>query len=392
VNQPPPNYDESAVGPAVLPPLTLDGRPVRDAAGREACRRAWLAAFARDLYGPIPPPPDAVEFRRMPLASEFAERIAIMLTVGSRRLKVDAALWLPPNRRGPVPVVVGLDSIGPAGIMLGDAYPLDPDAIVSIPKLYGLIEGRPAEQVRGVHQHRWPVKEILAAGWGLLVSGYGSWTPDQPVGWRRHGVLPLHGLEAGPPTGAISLWAWALSRLVDIALRLPEVNPGRIALVGHSRLGKAALWSAANDPRSSDILLSSSGCGGASPSRRNFGETLDVMISLFPHWLTHAAGTDPAMMAVDQHQLMACVAPRRLYNATASDDLWADPHGTYLAMQAAAPFWGIGASMPALPNVDSVRAPGSAVNAGSLGWHLRPGGHEMLPYDWTRFLAFLDTA
>ena len=97
-------------------------------------------------------------------------------------------------------------------------------------------------------------------------------------------------------------------------------------------------------------------------------------------------------MPVDQHQLMACVAPRRLYNATASDDLWADPRGTYLAMQAAAPFWGIGAPTPALPGVDSVWAPGRSATAGPLGWHLRAGGHEMLPYDWTRFLSFLNSA
>jgi hypothetical protein len=392
VRQPPePNYDESALGEVVLPPLTLDGRPVTDEAGREACRRSWVAAFARDLYGPMPPPPDALTVRRLPLPGERAERLVLSLTCGGRLFQVDAALWLPERRKGPVPLIVGLDSIGPAGIMLTDGYPLDPDAIVSIPKLYGLEGGRLAEQVRGTYQHRWPVEAILAAGWGLLVSGYGSWTPDHPDGWKRHGVFPLLGLGDGPPTGALSLWAWALSRLIDVAEGLPEVDRGRIALVGHSRLGKAALWCAANDTRSSDVLLSSSGCGGLSPSRRNFGETLDIMASLFPHWLTFAGGIDPASMAVDQHQLAACVAPRRLYSATASDDLWADPRGTYLALRAAAPFWGIGRPMPRLPDVEAVWAPGRSATAGPLGWHLRPGGHEMLPYDWTRFLAFLAT-
>lgn len=385
-----PNYDESLVGDAALPPLVLNGGSIRTIAEKEACRRTWLAAFARDLYGPIPSPPDALTFERLPLAREHAERIVITLASGPRTFTVDAALWLPENRRGAVPLIVGLDSIGPAGLLLSDSYPLDANAIVSIPKLYGLAEGRLAEQVRGVHQHRWPIREILAAGWGLLVSGYGSWTPDHPVGWQTHGTYPLLDLGTQPPTGALSLWAWALSRLVDVAERLPEVDANRVALVGHSRLGKAALWSAANDPRTTDVLLSSSGCGGASLSRRNYGETLDIMISLFPHWLTYRGGVDPATMEVDQHQLLACIAPRRLYNATASDDQWADPRGTYLAMQAASPFWGGKDALPDLPPSAAAWAPGLSAVTPSMGWHYRPGGHEMLPYDWKRFLAFLN--
>jgi hypothetical protein len=383
---PPPNRDEASVGPVVLPPLGIgDG-----ADGLVAAQAGWRALFADLIYGPVPPPPDRIAIQRAPVPDEGFERVEIALTVGPRTFTVDAGLWLPPGRTGPVPIVAGLSFLGPAGVAPGDGFPLDPGAVVGGVATHGLVEGRLAEQIRGVHAYRWPVDLILRAGVGLLLTGYGSWTPDHPDGWRTHGVRPLLALADGPRrAGAISLWAWAALRLVDVAERLPEADAARVTLAGHSRLAKAALWAMANDPRPAAVLVNNAGCAGPAPSRRNLGETLVHMAGRFPHWGARdlrTVGARPEDLPIDQHQLVACVAPRRIHVASASENWWADPRGEYEGLRAAAPAWGI----TELPPARDVMIPGRSVDAGPLGWHLRPGVHEMMPWDWRRWLPFLN--
>ena len=198
-------------------------------------RRRLLALFATELYGPIPPLPDHLEVRRVRHAGY--QRLELGLAVEERRFAVHAALWLPAGP-GPAPLIVGLDFLGPIGVLQDSAFPIDRDARIEFrgsTVLDATLRGRGAD--------RWPVDLIQAAGFGLLLSCYGSWVPDDPAAWRDHGLAPL--LRSPPETGAIALWAWALSRLVDVALTLPEVDATRIHLAGHSRLGKAALWAAA---------------------------------------------------------------------------------------------------------------------------------------------------
>jgi hypothetical protein len=139
------------------------------------------------------------------------------------------------------------------------------------------------------------------------------------------------------------------------------------------------LWAAAHDARIAAVLANNSGCGGAAPSGHPVGETLDQMVQQFPHWLLQ--GAVPGAADFDQHHLLALIAPRKLYAACAEDDLWADPAGTYLALQAAA-----GGDWPPLSEALNTA---SQITHGSFGFHLRPGGHDLLPYDWHRFLTFL---
>ena len=331
-------------------------------------REHWLAAFASELYGPIPAPPRSLRVTREKLPDAHAERLALDID----GFQIDAALWLPARPKG---IVLGLDFLGPIGTLTSDAFPLDRNARVVWPGWRGGEPGAPAElddSLRGAAMHRFPVDLILSAGWGVLTSCYGSWVPDDPACWRDHGLVPL----LGDTTRAISLWAWAISRLVDVVLDLDHT---RIAIAGHSRLGKAALWAAANDPRIMAVLSNDSGCGGASLESHKAGETLADMRSRFPHWLL-----PEQPRTVDQHQLLASIAPRGLYVASAIKDDWADPVGEYLALQAAAPAWN-----ETLPELDFRE--NAALVQGKLAWHLRPGGHEILPYDWRRYLAFLNT-
>ncbi len=327
-------------------------------------RDDWLRAFAFELYGPMPPAPQTLSVVREKLPDPHAERLRLDID----GFTVDACLWLPPRPRG---IVIGLDFLGPIGTLLSEAYPLDPTPWATLPGWAGGGHGKLDDGFRGNTMHRFPVEMILGAGWGLITSAYYSWVPDHPDHWRETGLVPL----LGDGTRALSLWAWALSRLVDTAI---ELGHTRIALAGHSRLGKAALWAAANDTRVSAVLSNDSGCGGASLESHPGGETLKDMRERFPHWLL-----EERRMTVDQHQLLAAIAPRGLYVASAAADAWADPMGEYLALRAAGQAWNI-----ALPEPDLV--PGAGLVRGPIGWHLRPGGHEILPYDWRRYLAFLN--
>lgn len=327
-------------------------------------REEWLAAFAAELFGPIPLPPRQLTMDRVPLPDPNAERLVLDID----GFTVDAALWLPPKPKG---VVVCLDFIGPIGALISDVFPIDPRAVIALPPWRGGGTGPLDESLRGASRHRVPAELVLDAGWGLLSSCYGSWVPDHPELWRSAGLVPL----LGGDTRAVSLWAWAYARLVDVAFQLGHA---RVALVGHSRLGKAALWAAANDSRVAAVLSNASGCAGAALESHVGGETLAQLHNQFPHWVL-----SPGPLSVDQHQLLAAIAPRGLYVASAAMDDWADPVGERMALDAAAAAWGV-----ELPPAKLV--PGASQVAGQLGWHLRPGGHELLPYDWKRFLAFLD--
>lgn len=373
------NYDESLVSDAV-PELAASGVLLTDPA---EARIGWLKRFDTEVYGAMPEVPDAIEVRRHPIAGEGAERVEITLRVADRSFTVDAALWLPrldPGRTAPI--ALGLDFLGPIGSMSGEEFPIDPGA--RIPRSSG---GVLNDSLRGTTMHRWPAKMLTDAGYAVLTSCYGSWTPDSETEWRDRGVWPLTQPKAGTVPGAIALWAWAIRRLVDVAERLPEIDRTRIAVAGHSRLGKAALLAAAHDRRIGAALVNNSGSLGASLGSRKFGETEAILRARFPHWL--AAPVEDARTnqpPLDQHHLLAAVAPRGLYVASASEDLWADPKGELLALAGAAPMW----PGAVVPPVAEIFREDAAFTSGHIGWHLRPGHHDIRPYDWRRFLAFAD--
>lgn len=390
---PPANYDEALVGNYDLPPLALALSQSQLTTADEArvAQAQWREIFAQGLFGELPPRPATFDWTREALPDANCERISIRLGVDGRSFAVDAALWLPPNPEGPVPVIVGLDFLGPLGTLPAANYPLDPNARVALPRWVGDGEGPLREVMRGTAAHRFPVPLLLEAGYAVLTSCYGSWVPDDREDYRAHGLWPLLGLDShNAPPGVVGLWSWSVHRLVDLAAALPEIDAARIVAAGHSRLGKAALWAAATDTRISALFLNESGCGGAALSRRNFGEGFAHNRDRFPHWLLPKAWADAAGLdGVDQHQLLAQLAPRRLYVASAADDLWCDPRGEYLGLKAAAPIWAAFGIASELPEADDVFVPGNGLVSGALGWHLRHGGHELTPYDWTRFLSFM---
>ncbi|MEU8222149.1 hypothetical protein [Kribbella sp. NPDC048915] len=210
----------------------------------------------------------------------------------------------------------------------------------------------------------WPYAKILAAGYAVTTVDYQQIEPDDPA--PKHGV---RGLFPEATWGAVAAWAWGLSRLLDTALTVPGIGPAGAVALGHSRLGKAALWASAQDERFAVTVANGSGCCGATLFRHPAGEDVSAITSKFPHWFVPSFATyvgRESELPVDQHQLLASIAPRGVYLTDAASDDWADPLGEYLSLRAA---------QPAFP-------------PGGIGYHLRAGGHDLTENDWLPALEF----
>jgi hypothetical protein len=243
---------------------------------------------------------------------------------------------------------------------------------------------------RGKEADRWPVKEIIASGYGLATAFDGDLEPDYPEGWK----IGIRGsmreeLNIQPEEwGTISAWAWGLSRILDYLQTDKQVDAKQVVLAGHSRLGKAALWAGANDQRFAIVISNESGEGGAALARRNFGETVERINTSFPHWFiskykTYNKNVD--QLPVDQHMLLALIAPRPLYVASAVEDTWSDPKGEFLSAKYAGSVYALygkkGLGVEEQPAIE--KPVGETVR-----YHIRSGKHSMTLYDWQQYIRF----
>jgi hypothetical protein len=395
---PPPNYDEERIPPYVLPDVLLcsDGTRINSAEQWMSLRRPELLdLFRQHVYGHMPS--DSVELSveqqsyRADALDGLAERREVRVTL--RRNQVarwfDLLLYLPNERSKPAPIFLGLNFQGNHAISpepdlrLAESWlPNDSDGSV--------VNNRATERARGRTASRWPLRSILGAGYGLATIYYGDLAPDH-LELYRDGVMALFPeVDARDPHAwrAIGAWAWGLSRALDACEQLDGVDGERVMVIGHSRLGKAALWAAANDQRFAAAISNNSGCGGASLSRRIFGETVAAITTRFPHWFcgkfSEYSQREHAL-PIDQHELLALVAPRPLYVASAAEDRWADPHGEWLSAQHASAVYDLfersalsGATRPAV---------GEAL-LGTVSYHIRAGRHDLTAEDWTHYLRF----
>lgn len=246
-----------------------------------------------------------------------------------------------------------------------------------------------------------PVEMLIQQGYAVAVVHTNHVDPDRKdAGGEGIRIACQQVLGDDPERadawGALAAWAWGASRVVDVLTECPEIDSKRVAVIGHSRGGKTALWAAATDPRIAAAISNNSGCAGAALSRREFGETLPMIASRFPWWFAPAfqsvTEADPAELPVDQHQLIGLIAPRAVAVGSASDDLWADPQGEYLAWLAALPQFrdtvsetdaideGAWSRMPAL---------GDQRRVGRASYHIRSGAHNLTEVDWLHYLTFL---
>jgi len=352
-----------------VPPATPETWPV--------VRDELVEALAEHVYGRTPRPAwtsrvEAIE-RAAPRTLGPGTRTQLRLTFddGAARRTMTVLLLLPGTPAETAPVVLGLNFDG------NHTAVRDPE--VALPAGWVPDRAEPATDAhrtsdggRGAAEAAWAADRLLAAGVGVATLYAGDAEPDHPAG-HVEGVRALAAPGADPPWGALGVWAWALSRAREAVAREPGVRPDAIVAVGHSRMGKAALWAAAQDEGFAAVVSNGSGCGGASLTRHHSGEGIADITRAFPHWFTPGfaafAGREEEL-PVDQHFLLAATAPRPLYVASAADDHWADPVGELLATTCA-------------------HEVHRAVGGGAVGHHLRPGGHAITAEDWEHVLVFL---
>lgn len=244
-------------------------------------------------------------------------------------------------------------------------------------------------ETRGARASLFPVARILERGYALATFHESDVDPDDASDRDRsdgiHSHLPV---EGDAPWGTLAAWAYGVSRAVDYLESSSLVDGARIATVGHSRRGKVALLAAARDPRIAMAIPHQSGTGGVTLSRSDGGESVMAITLFFPHWFTPGfadfAGEE-ARLPLDQHFLVAMVAPRPLLAVDGVDDFWADPQGARRSIELADEVWELLGSEGAVELGD-----GTFDLTADLAWTTRPGEHSMVASDWEIFLDFAD--
>lgn len=395
-----PNYDESKVPPYTLPNALAmeDGTPVTTKEQWIDRRRPEiLRLFETHVYGKAPGKPADMHFEvlsedRYALGNMATRKeVAVYFTAGEEH-KMTILIYLPNKRTGAVPIFFGLNFKG--NHTIAD----DPGITESVTRMKpreGGSEIRPHAFKRGAAASRWPVEMLIARGYGLATVYRGDIDPDYDDNFQN-GVHPLYYKEgqtrpAADEWGTLAAWAWGLSRAMDYFETDEDIDATRVAVVGHSRHGKTALWTGAVDERFAMAVSNDSGCGGAALSRRRFGETVGKINSLFPHWFCEnfkQYSNNEDALPVDQHQLIALMAPRPVYIASAVDDRWADPKGEFLSGVHATDVYKL-FGLPGLP-VKEMLAVDRPEHGGSIGYHVRSGDHDINSYDWEQFVGFAD--
>lgn len=397
------NYDEAKVPAYTLPdPLVrADGKRVTSASAWKRSRRPeLLRLFEQEVYGRAPGRPKGMKFETTSVMTNALnglatrKEITIWFTGKKDGPSMDLLLYIPNAAKKPAPAFLGLSFNG------NHAVTTEPDVKLSdrwaAERRGGCVtNNRATDACRGSESSRWQVEKVIASGYALATAYYGDIEPDFAEGWKlgvRAALSPAGANTEFKPDewGAISAWAWGLSRALDYLETEGAVDAKRVAVIGHSRLGKTALWAGARDERFAIVISNDSGEGGAALARRRFGERTANLNRSFPHWFCgnfkkYSDREDD--LPVDAHELIALIAPRPVYVASATEDLWADPRGEFLAAKAAEPVYQLFGK--AGLGVDAQPAPDKPVGD-FISYHLRTGKHDITEYDWEQYLRFAD--
>lgn len=390
------NYDEAKIPPYTLPDILtgVDNKKITSAAQWEANRPALLQLFAENVYGVTPVIKSRKKFKVIETNNDAlggkAIRKQILITFDDfPHLKgINILLYIPKHVRKP-PVFVGLNFEG--NHSLGN----DPDVLITQNWMIDfqknpayVDDNRATLESRGkAIVESWPAETIISKGFAMATAYYGDIEPDYAEGWKT-GLRGALNTPDETQWSAMGAWAWQLSRILDYLETDNDVNSKKAIVIGHSRLGKAAFWAAAQDQRFAAFISNESGEGGAALKRRWYGETHEIINKNFPHWFsgkykTYAGNINS--LPIDQHQLFGLLAPRPVYVSSAEGDQWADPNGEFLSLKNAQPvfaFYGKeGLGVEVQPPVDYPVG-------GHLRYHYRSGKHQMNAYDWEQYLKF----
>lgn len=392
----PVNYTEALVGAYALPdPLVMrNGTPVRDAEMWETQRRPELVRlFEEHQYGRAPGRPESMIFEvfetATPALGGLALRRQVTLHFDAERSgpPLDLLVYLPPDTTKPAPLLVYVgfspNSLAVSDSAIKPSWVWDRESRSRVPA--------PAES----RFPRFDPLPLLEAGIGVAIVHYASLDPDFPdaaeLGIRGRYLAEGQSGPGNDEWGAIAAWSWGLRRVMDYLETDAQVDHGRVALFGTSRVGKTVLWTAARDPRFAAVIASASGEGGAALSRRNYGETVAHLTAPSRYAYQFAGnyaryGERVHDLPVDAHLLLALIAPRPVMLQTGTEDRWSDPVGEFEAAVAATPVYRLLGS----EGLKTDRHPpvGEPV-LGSIGYLLHEGGHGPIASDWPVFLDFL---
>ena len=391
--------------PSVLPPhptmpdplVMLNGEAVHSATQWNAERRPELQAlFEHYMYGSIPPAPAHFQAKVLAQYPGFLEGKATLKTITietgpSSAPRIDLMLIVPNQRPGPAPVFLAMNFCGNHALTEDPRVPLTRGWVPSSCK--GCTNNTATETSRGAQSADWPLAELVRRGYALAAFYSGDVDSDRAeVSNGLYAFMSNGDAAKNNPAnrGTLAAWAWGFYRCLDYLVKDSDVDPKRIAAVGHSRNGKAALLAAAFDERISIAFPHQAGCGGTAPSRGKIGESVKVINDHFPHWFNAAFkqfNDAPERLPFDQNCLVALCAPRAVLFSAAQEDQWANPAGQFEVLQAAEGTY----RLLGVPGLEVSQMPPMRQLVGKrLGYYIREGKHSMTADDWRVFMDFAD--
>lgn len=391
------NLDEAKVPPYTLPDVLKmeNGKEVKTKAEWNKIQRPYIyRLFEENQFGRYPAKKPALKYRLLESGNDALngratrKQVRLYLHPADTTVYMDVLLYLPNHVKKPVPVFIGYNFNGNHAIQPDNKILLSGSWMYA--KAKGVVNNRATDSSRGVEASAWQVNEIISQGYAVATAYYGDIEPDNPNGWKTGIRTTLKTVLNIQPEewSAMGAWVYGLSCIYDYLQKDNDIDPRKVAVFGHSRLGKAALWAAASDTRFSLVISNESGEGGSALSKRWFGETIKIITERFPHWFVgkyKTYGDNTNALPVDAHMLLSLIAPRPLYVASAEGDTWSDPKGEFLSAKEAGRVYalfgkqGITAdSMPPLhhPVGNTVR------------YHIRAGKHDVTLYDWQQYVQF----
>lgn len=378
------------------PLMTLAGEQISSVESWEAVRRPEiLRLFAHYMYGYMPPAAE-IQYEIDSVDENYLDGKAVkkQVTINfgpDRTPPMHLLLVVPKDTPDTVPVFLGTNFHGNHSVL--------PDMDIPLSNVWqpergdGVVDNIATEAARGTRADRWSIESVIERGYASATFYHGDLDPDKDDftdGVHASMVQGDGTVRTETSWGALAAWAYGLHRAVDYLVADPDIDASRIAVMGHSRNGKAALLAAATDERIALVISNQSGCGGAALSRRRVGETVKAINDRFPHWFNktfRAFNENEDQLPFDQHMLIAAMAPRPVLVASAEEDQWADPEGEFLALKGADPVYKLYKKAGLL--VEEMPGNNQLVGA-ELAYHIRPGGHGVGDADWQVFMNFAD--
>lgn len=379
------------------PLVMLNGKRVTTRAQWNKERRPELKAlFQHYMYGYLPPAPPI----RVTVGKSYPDFFGGKATMKEVEIdlgkpgapKINVLIITPNAVKAPVPAILGLNFCGNHTVLNDPRVSLNPNWIPTTQYCPGVVNNRATEASRGKGiDSEWGIADAIARGYAVVAFYNGDLAPDTPDFTR--GVFPhFAAANATKETswGNVAAWAWGFHRVLDYLVTDKAIDKNRIALFGHSRMGKAAMFAAAMDERAALVFPHQAGMGGTSPNRGTVGESVKAINDRFPHWFNDTFplfSDNPARLPFDQHCLVALMAPRPVLFSCAVEDTWSNPAGQFAMLQAASKvyqFLGVeGLQATQMPE------PGTIVKS-RLGFFYRNGKHSTIAEDWHAFLEFAD--